>query len=150
MTIKSLRIVTAAAISLALALPATAFACGGKDGKAKGAHFQKADKNADGFLTEAEVGTQRWQRLKNADANSDNKVSKDEIKAHFKAMRGERFQKADKNADGFLTEAEVGTQRWQRLKNADANSDNKVSKDEIKAHFKAGKRGKGHAHKRQS
>src|SRR5690606_3480787 len=96
-----------------------------------------ADKTGDGSVTEAEVGSQRWQRLKNADANNDNKVSKDEIKAHFKAMRGERFKKADKNGDGFLTEAEVGSQRWQRLKNADANNDNKVSKDEIKAHFKA-------------
>src|SRR5690606_40582387 len=109
-----------------------------------------ADKTGDGSVTEADVGSQRWQRLKTADANNDNTVSKDEIKAHVKAMRGERFKKADKNGDGFLTEAEVGSQRWQRLKNADANNDNKVSKDEIKAHFKAAKHGKRKAQQRQS
>jgi len=85
MTPKTLRIALVTAMALGLAAPATALACGGKDGKGKGAHFQRKDTNQDGFLTEAEVGAQRWQRIKVADSNKDNKVSKDEMMAAFKA-----------------------------------------------------------------
>ena len=78
MTTKTIRIITAAAIGFALAIPATAFACGGKDGKdGKTSHFENADKNHDGFLTQAEVGAQRWDHMKVADVNNDNKVSKE-------------------------------------------------------------------------
>jgi hypothetical protein len=55
--------------------------CGGEHGgKGRGAHFQKADKNNDGYLTKDEVGAERWDRIKAADANKDNKISKDEMK----------------------------------------------------------------------
>jgi hypothetical protein len=54
--------------------------CGGEHGgKGKGAKFQKADKNSDGFLTKDEVGTERWERIKVADANKDGKVTKAEM-----------------------------------------------------------------------
>ena len=52
----------------------------GKGAHGKGGHFKKADKNADGFLTQAEVGNERWERIKVADANKDSKVSRDEMK----------------------------------------------------------------------
>jgi hypothetical protein len=72
----------------ALALADTSDArpqCGGEHGgkgkgQGKGAHFKQADKNGDGFLTQAEVGNERWDRIKVADANKDNKVSRDEMK----------------------------------------------------------------------
>jgi len=51
---------------------------GGK-GKGKGAHFQKSDKNNDGFLTKDEVGAERWERIKVADTNKDGKVTKPEL-----------------------------------------------------------------------
>jgi hypothetical protein len=82
---KTLRILFATALSFGLAAPATALACGGKDGSKGEARFQRKDTNQDGFLTEAEVGAERWQRLKLADGNKDNKVSKDELQAAFKA-----------------------------------------------------------------
>jgi hypothetical protein len=85
MNTKTLRIAAATAVAVAIAVPATAFACGGEGGNAKGAHFERKDKNQDGFLTAAEVGAERWERIKVADANKDNKVSKDEMKAAFKA-----------------------------------------------------------------
>jgi hypothetical protein len=56
----------------------------------------------------------------------------------------ERFQKADKNNDGFLTADEVGEKRWEHIKVADANNDNKVSKAEMEQAFKDGKLGHGH------
>jgi hypothetical protein len=148
MNTKTVRIITAAAISFALAIPVTAFACGGKDGSAHEGRFEKADKNHDGFLTQAEVGPQHWDHIKIADVNNDSKVSKEEMKQAFEGTgRGDRFQRADKNHDGFLTQAEVGPQRWERIKVADANNDGKVSKDEMMQAFKAGKLGRRHEHK---
>jgi len=85
MNMKTPRILLATALSFGFAVPATALACGGKDGADGDAHFQRKDTNQDGFLTEAEVGAERWQRLKVADGNKDDKVSKDEIHAAFKA-----------------------------------------------------------------
>lgn len=85
------RVSIAGLLSVAtFALSAAAFAetndakpqCEGKHegGKGKGGHFKTADKNADGFLTRDEVGAERWERIKAADANKDNKVSKPEMK----------------------------------------------------------------------
>ena len=53
----------------------------------------------------------------------------------------ERFQKADKNNDGFLTKDEVGDERWERIKVADVNNDTKVSKAEMEQAHKDGKLG---------
>jgi Ca2+-binding EF-hand superfamily protein len=55
------------------------------------------------------------------------------------AAKGEeRFRQADKNGDGFLTQAEVGD-RWAHIKVADANGDAKVSFAELTEAYKAGK-----------
>lgn len=57
-----------------------------------------------------------------------------------------RFAEKDKNGDGFLTAAEVGTEKWDRIKVADANNDAKVSLAEMqkaKADGKLGHKGKG-------
>jgi hypothetical protein len=53
----------------------------------------------------------------------------------------ERFQKADKNGDGFLTEDEVGARRWEHLKIADADSDGKISLAEMQQAHRDGKLG---------
>lgn len=55
----------------------------------------------------------------------------------------ERFKRADKNADGFLTQAEVGDKRWNRLQVADANKDGKVSATELAQARAEGKLGHG-------
>jgi hypothetical protein len=67
-----------------------------------------------------------------------------------KGRHGERFQRADKNSDGFLTESEVGAERWARIKVADANNDKKVSRDELQQAFKDGKLGRRHGPKNKS
>ena len=56
----------------------------GHGGKNKGAHFKKADKNSDGFLTKDEVGEKRWTRIQVADANKDGKVSQPEMQQAHK------------------------------------------------------------------
>lgn len=67
-----------------------------------------------------------------------------------KRAHGERFQRADKNNDGFLTESEVGAERWARIKVADTNNDKKVSRDELRQAFKDGKLGHRHGPKNKS
>ena len=47
--------------------------------------FNKDDKNSDGALSADEVGEKHWQFLKAADANSDGRVTQDEIKVAFKS-----------------------------------------------------------------
>ena len=58
--------------------------CGHHDGQGKGGMFKKADKNGDGFLTKDEVGEQRWERIKVADANNDGKISRPELQQAHK------------------------------------------------------------------
>ncbi|MET0792751.1 MAG: hypothetical protein ABW061_14620 [Polyangiaceae bacterium] len=53
----------------------------------------------------------------------------------------DRFKKADKNADGFLTQAEVGDKKWTRIQVADANKDGKVSQAELAQAHADGKLG---------
>lgn len=57
---------------------------GHHDGKGKGAHFKKADKNNDGYLTKDEVGEKRWAHIAVADANKDGKVSLAEMQQAHK------------------------------------------------------------------
>jgi hypothetical protein len=64
--------------------------------------------------------------------------------AERKQHAEERFKKADKNADGFLTQAEVGDQRWSRMQVADANKDGKVSQAELVQAHADGKLGHKH------
>lgn len=61
--------------------------------------------------------------------------------AEHAQRRAERFQKADKNADGFLTQDEIGDKRWERMKVADANADGKLTQAEIEQAHKDGKLG---------
>ena len=55
---------------------------------------------------------------------------------------------ADKNADGFLTQAEVGDERWSRIQVADVNKDGKVSQAELAQAHADGKLGHGKHAKR--
>ena len=52
-----------------------------------------------------------------------------------------RFQKADKNSDGFITKDEAGAERWERIKVADVNNDGKISQAEMKQAHDEGKLG---------
>jgi Ca2+-binding EF-hand superfamily protein len=125
--------------------------------------FVEQDKNHDSALTETEVGKEHFTYMKVADANSDSKVTLNELmtafdqgklrpskvrgpmgaprtEAELKAHAQQRFSADDKNHDGYLTEDEV-PQRWAHLKVADANSDGRVTFDELAAAFKSGKIG---------
>lgn len=69
----------------------------GHKGDGKGAHFKKADKNSDGFLTKDEVGERRWDHIKVADANKDSKISQAEMQqAHKDGKLGRGHGKGPK------------------------------------------------------
>ncbi|MEI9937958.1 MAG: EF-hand domain-containing protein [Pseudomonadota bacterium] len=60
-----------------------------------------------------------------------------------KEHAAERFKKADKNGDGFLTQAEVGDKRWAHIQVADSNKDGKISQAELAQAHADGKLGHG-------
>lgn len=92
-------IVTAAGV---MTFGAVALADGkGKEGCAERAQarFQEKDTNKDGFLTAAEVGNEKWAKIKVADANNDAKVSLAEMKqAKADGKLGHKGKKKKKDA----------------------------------------------------
>lgn len=112
--------------------------------------LERFDANKDGQLQAAELPERMQEHIGDIDKNGDAIVSKDELSAHFEAMRTEhrakfearakeRFEKKDANHDGMLEQSEVDAEHWARLSVADANGDQKLTQDELKAAFEAGK-----------
>ena len=67
------------------------------------ARFDAKDTNHDGTLDQTEVGAEHWAKLSAADANADQKLTPEELKAAFESgkikppMRGERGQHWDRD-----------------------------------------------------
>lgn len=112
--------------------------------------LERFDANKDGQLQAAELPERMQERIGDIDKNGDAVVSKDELTAHFEAMRSEhrakfearakeRFEKKDANHDGMLEQSEVDAEHWAKLSVADGNGDNKLTQEELKAAFEAGK-----------
>ncbi|MEY3026774.1 MAG: EF-hand domain pair [Planctomycetota bacterium] len=80
-TTLSILTVTLATASMAFAEPPTPAPGGPKPGGEgrQRPKFEDLDKNKDGFITEDEVSTEQWERLKRRDKDGDGKVSKDEF-----------------------------------------------------------------------
>jgi Ca2+-binding EF-hand superfamily protein len=121
--------------------------------------FTQLDANSDGFVTSDEVAAEKRGLLKrllrNADADEDNKLSRDEFVAGLKSSRPERraelsgdtqrgaggfdaeamFRRMDANGDGNVTADEIPEERREGfsrlLERADANSDGILSREEF-------------------
>jgi len=89
--------------------------------------LKKLDADGNGTVERAEIP----EFLQGADANSDGKLTVDELKAHHEKMRAEHFAREDKNHDGFLTQDEVDERHWARMSVADANKDGKLTQAEL-------------------
>lgn len=112
--------------------------------------LERFDANKDGQLQAAELPERMQEHIGDIDKNGDAIVSKDELTAHFEAMRAEhrakfearakeRFDKKDANHDGMLEQSEVDAEHWAHLSVADANGDQKLTPEELKAAFESGK-----------
>ena len=104
--------------------------------------FEKADLNHDGLITQPEAGVYIGSHLFDGmDKNKDGKIERAEWNAGGNMMTARRFQKADQNHDGFVTEEElkVAAMRSQQLSEfmagADANHDGGISKSEALSYY---------------
>jgi hypothetical protein len=104
--------------------------------------LERFDTNKNGTLEAAELPERMQEHIGDIDTSGDSVVTKDELAAHFKgrfaARAKERFEKKDTNKDGMLDQSEVG-EKWSKLSVADANGDQKLTPDELRAAFEAGK-----------
>lgn len=104
--------------------------------------LERFDANKNGSLEAAELPERLQEHIADIDTNKDAVVSKDELGAHMKnklmARAKERFERKDTNRDGMLEQSEVG-ERWTKLSVADQNGDQKLTPDELRAAFEAGK-----------
>ena len=108
------------------------------------------DTNKNGQLEAAELPERMQEHIADIDTSGDGVVTKAELDAHFKAKFAEhaakfearakeRFDQKDTNHDGALEQSEVGAEHWAKLSVADTNGDQKLTADELKAAFEAGK-----------
>ena len=104
--------------------------------------IERFDANHNGTLEASELPERMQEHIADFDASGDGVVTKDELVAAFKSKFAQhakaRFEKKDANHDGVLEASEVGD-KWSRLSVADANGDQKLTPDELRAAFEAGK-----------
>jgi hypothetical protein len=104
---------------------------------APGDLFDALDKNGDGTLSSDEVPEALWEHLSAADADGDDAVTKEEVKAYLEAQRVAAieafFERLDADASGAITSTEVSRLEWHFLSRADANSDGSVTVEELLA-----------------
>ncbi len=104
--------------------------------------IERFDANKNGSLEASELPEHMQEHIADFDTNKDAVVSKDELVAGFKAKFAERakarFEQKDANHDGVLDASEVG-EKWSRLSVADANGDQKLTQEELRSAFEAGK-----------
>ncbi|RYZ10272.1 MAG: hypothetical protein EOO73_01470 [Myxococcales bacterium] len=111
--------------------------------------LERLDANKNGQLEAAELPERMQQRIAEIDTSGDAVVTKAELEAHFNAKQAEhrakfaerakaRFDEKDANHDGMLEQTEVG-EHWAKLSVADANGDQKLTPEELKTAFEAGK-----------
>lgn len=118
---------------------------GGANGR-PGDFFKNADKNSDGKLSQDEVPEQLWGRISQLDKNEDGGVSMEEMAAGRGAggpgNPGDMLKRADKNGDGSVGKDEVPAEVWARMGRLDKNGDDMISKEEFAA-ARDGMKGKG-------
>lgn len=102
--------------------------------------FDRLDLNGDGMVTRDEMNQSQAERFARFDANSDGKLNVDELDAGIRRERAERmFKWLDRDGDGAVTQAELGSLGEKMFDKMDANSDGAVSKDEIRTKRHVGK-----------
>ncbi|HEY9038621.1 MAG TPA: hypothetical protein VIN05_06735 [Roseovarius sp.] len=107
--------------------------------------MQKADADADGAVTQAEIDTFRAGLVEGADASGDGDLSLDEFETIYLELTRERmvdiFQKLDPDGDGVVTQTEMDNRFGNVVARMDSNGDGQLDRDDRRD--RDGKRG-GH------
>jgi Ca2+-binding EF-hand superfamily protein len=144
-------------IAALILIPAIGFAADSPAGAKSprgGGWFKKADADANGTLSRAEVEKSLPRlagKFDQIDANKDGQLTRAELAAWKKAHKGERrakaaerFRHADTDGDGAISRAEAEKNAPRLAKKfdlIDANKDGKLTQDELRAYREA-KRGR--------
>ncbi len=136
---KSIALMTAAAIALAAAAPAMADS---RKGMGERATFEEMDTNNDGSLSKAEMTAQIDARFAKMDTNGDGALTAEELVAQAPEDKKERFAKRaekmikrhDENGDGKLSKDEMPRRNIDRMfSKVDADENGAISKAEFDA-----------------
>jgi len=104
-------------------------------GKEPGQHkvriFEELDANSDGKITREEMRAHEIERWRKADANKDGRVTPEEIAQLHKERAAEHYARMDRNGDGVLSRDEVPGRLGQRFEELDENRDGVLSQTEI-------------------
>lgn len=130
-------------IAIVLGSAATLVIAAPEGGHHRGAmleRLQAADTNGDGLISRAEAAAlpRVAGRFDQIDANRDQQLSQDEMRAFHQARRGK--SRADADGDGRVIRAEFMAKAAERFARLDANNDGAITKDEMRLH------GHGHGH----
>lgn len=131
------------AILTALGLGSAAIiAVGAPDGREGRGPMQdrlkQADTNGDGMISRAEAAAlpRLAKHFDEIDANHDNQITAEEMRAHHEKRRAEHWKKLDANGDGKLSkaEAQAGAPRLaEHFDQIGADKDGFVTAEEMKA-----------------
>lgn len=98
--------------------------------------FADADTDKDGKISVQERDAAKKKKFDEMDRNRDGKVTAKEMDAHHEAKEAERrkarFDEMDKDGNGTLSADELQGPRGDRFDNADTNKDGFITKEEMK------------------
>lgn len=111
----------------------------GRDGRGSmHGRLKQADTNGDGMFSRAEAAAlpRIAKHFDAIDANHDNQITADEMRAFHEKQRAEHWKKLDTNGDGKLSkaEAQAGAPRLaEHFDPLDADKDGFITPEELKA-----------------
>jgi Ca2+-binding EF-hand superfamily protein len=129
------------ALFTALGLASAAFlavgAPEGRDGRGL-ERLKQADTNGDGMISRAEAAALPMilKHFDEIDANHDQQITADELRAFNEKRRAEHWKKLDTDGDGKISKAEAqanAPRLFEHFDQLDANKDGFLTPDELKA-----------------